>query len=699
MLHNFTTVDVMGIGESAMLLALFFIPPGYVAGWLTNAFRFRARTSLMRFALSPPISIAITPVIVYALGPYPRLLWVFFAAVWAAFAVLAIRLRGIFSLRLSREAQIGGMLVLGWALLAILSLADLQLGNRLYLSTSTYDHCVRSAFTAAAAREIPPVNPFFAGADAAPLRYHYFWMLLCSLPCRLAGMVPRHALYGGTIWAGIALMSLIVIGLESFAGVRERLGRLSLVACGLLAVTGLDILPNLYLSHFKAPMYADPEWWNVQITSWASALLWAPHHIAGMIACIAGFLVLRQPATSKYQRGFQIVFAGLAFAGACGLSFLATFTFAVSLGIWLLACAWRRWWDEIAWVLAAGALAFVFAYPYLHAVVFPGMSGGGDHVVLRLAVREFPLGMRMLARHTGLQSPANLLNLLFLPLSYLLELGFFLFVAVLRLKGVAAGRIKATREETAAWAMVAASFLIGSFLRSTSLNSNDLGWRCFLQAQFLFLLWGACLLGQWAVPAMDPLATPGRRMRGAATAMLALGALGTLYQVIDFRIYSLLFDRGIVARTENWLDQDRQAGRRTFALRAAYESIAAGLPPGAVIQYNPLAPVYIPHLLYSGHDAAVGLPDCAGNFGGDPAICRQRSDAIVPLFVQPSAGDDSRLDGICRAYGIEVLVATNLDPAWSRPGSWVWSRTPFFANAFVRAFRCGRPDPLSRPMR
>jgi hypothetical protein len=128
---------------------------------------------------------------------------------------------------LPREFWIAAAIVLGWALLAILSLADLQIGGRLYFSVSAYDHAVRSAFTAAAARAIPPANPFFAATPPVTLHYHYFWMLICSLPVQLAGLAPRHALYGGTVWAGIALLSLIVIGLEFFTGVKERLGRRS----------------------------------------------------------------------------------------------------------------------------------------------------------------------------------------------------------------------------------------------------------------------------------------------------------------------------------------------------------------------------------------------------------------------------------------------------------------------------------------
>jgi hypothetical protein len=689
---NYTAADVLGSSESALLLALFLPIPGFVVGWITNVFRFRERTFLMRMVFSTPIAVAVMPVVVFLAGSHPRVMWSLFAAFWAVFAALmGKQLWTAHRPSLPREFWIAAALVLGWALLVILSLSDLQIGDRIYFSTSAYDHSVRSAFTAAAARAIPPANPFFAATPPVTLHYHYFWMLICSLPVHWAGLVPRHALYGGTVWAGIALLSMIIIGLEFFTCVKERLGRCALIGCGLLAVTGLDILPVLYLSHFKAPMYADPEWWNIQISSWVDGLLWAPHHIMAMLACLLGFLAMRQPGISKLGRATGIGIAGLAFASAGGLSALATFTFAVSLGFWVLLSAGRRWWDEVALALAAGAVAFVFAFPYLRTVILPGIEGAGEGGFLRLAVREFPLAMRMLARHTSLHIPPDVANFLLLPLNYFFELGFFLLVAVLRLRDALSKRIEVTREELAAWTMVGSSFLIGSFLRSTSLSSNDLGWRCFIQAQFLFLLWAVLLLDDWSKGGAAAGMQHGRGIRKFARAMLILGVLGTVYQVIDLRVYTLLYDWGTIAKPANWLAEDRQLGRRTFALRSVYQALTESLPRNAVVQYNPLTPAYIPHLLYSGHDAAIGLPGCAAGFGGDPATCGRRVDTIIPLFTHPSPQEASRLDEICREFGISILLVTDSDPAWTEPESWVWKRTPYLANQFVRAFRFADP--------
>jgi len=686
MLHNFTVIDVFGGTAAALLLAPFVFVPGYVAGWSTNILEFRRERPAMRVLLSTPLGVAVVPILIFLLGRYPRVLWLLFGAVWIAFAVLLVWERGLATSREMRagptasrgerprsRVQIGLAIALGWAMLAIFSVADLQLGHRLYSSVTAFDHSVRSAMTAAAVRGIPPTNPFFAGQPPVMLRYHYFWMMVCSLVTRLSGITPRLGMLGSTVWGGIALLSLIPIGLRYLAGVREGLGRVTLTGFALLTVTGLDLLPVLYISHFQAPVYADMEWWNVQITSWVDVLLWTPHHVLALIACVMGFLVLRQATRSRWQRAINVGFAALAFASACGLSTLVTLTFAVFLFLWLAVAAGRGWWDEWPPFLVAGALALLISLPTLRMLLGPGGSESGYHGFFGLAVRQFPLAMRMLTRHFGWRKHLWIANLLLLPLNYFLELGFYLLVAGLRLRAIRAGKLRLTREETAAWIMVATSFLIGSFVRSNTLATNDIGWRCFLQAQFVLLLWGAVLLDRgWARPSS---LTP--RCWRVASVMLLVGVLGTAYQVVTLRLYPV-----------EWVDADGLAGKRIYALRAAYERLATQLPRDAIVQYNPETDMQESHLFYSGHGAAVGMPRCGVVFGGRASLCEPRAAAVESLF-HPSPGRAAPPDSVCRAYGIDVILAVNTDPVWKQPESWVWTRPPLLANSYVRAFRCG----------
>jgi hypothetical protein len=705
MLGNFTAIDVIRSAEASLLLALILFIPGYVVGWLSNSFGFRARRFAEQALLSTPLAVAVVPIIIFIGGPSPRALWTLFGASWLGFAFLLLpvwrRWRQIGLGRIPRMVWIGAGLGLGWATIAIASLVDLQFKDALYFSIPAYDYSTRTAFTAAAARAIPPTNPFFGGSPPMLLRYHYFWMLVCSLATHLGRVDSRQAMYGGTVWAGIALMSMIAISLRFLVGVRENLARKTFIGCGLLLVTGLDILPTVLLYARAHVVNPDMEWWNEQITSWADALLWTPHHIMSVLACLMGLLLIRQPATGKFQRAIAVLLAGFAFASATGLSVLATFTFVLFVVFWLPIAAYRRWWDDVTGLAGAGAVALVVALPYLRIVMGPaveGTTGGGRFFVL--AIRKFPMAIDLIASMLHFPSDKlpfqSLLLLLLLPLNYFLELGFFLVVGALRIRSIRAGSVQMTRGELTGWVIVGTSFLVGSFMRSTTIHSNDLGWRCFLQAQFVLLLWGALLADDWWSSRRS--AQPSRiKMAEFARVLAAIGLLGTAYQVLMLRVYPILQDREIVdPKTATWLDQDFQLGKRNYALRSVYGSLTKSLPPDAIVQYNPDAISYIPHQLYSGHSAAAGLPLCGAVFGGDLLHCEDRAKFVVHLFEKPTQADSADLDAMCREFGIDVLLADDLDSAWQKPDSWVWTRKPMLANDHVRAFGCGGPGELAR---
>ena len=106
-------------------------------------------------------------------------------------------------------------------------------------------------------------------------------------------------------------------------------------------------------------------------------------------------------------------------------------------------------------------------------------------------------------------------NLLLLPLNYFLELGLFFVVGWWRWKTWRAKRFTLERQELAAGAMIGVSVLICTFLRSSLIGNNDLGWRGFLIAQFALLLWTADLLAEWPrLPRRGLLVTAHRAGRG-----------------------------------------------------------------------------------------------------------------------------------------------------------------------------------------
>jgi hypothetical protein len=687
-MQNFTVADTLGTIKACVALAPLMFAPGYVIGWVFDLLEFRQRRRILRFILAVPLSIAICPMLSYLLARFlPPALSVLCIIVFLACSLLLAKEVQKGNLRpFSRHLRIALGLIGVWTVVAIASLVDLQLGDRLYPPITAYDHSTRVCMMAAIARHVPPNNPF-AAHPSVPLRYHYLWMLFCSLPLRFAHLHPRHLMYGGIVWCGVGLICSIALGLKFLLRVAAGIQQQTLLGTVLLCVTGLDIVPTVYLGAARGVWFGDMEAWNEpQITSWFGSLLWAPHHVAGLVACFVGLLiVVHQACSVRRWSPAPIIVAGMAFASGAGMSVYVTFTFAVAIALYLLSLISRKDWLAITMFVGAGVVAALWALPFLLSL--RGAAAGG--AVAEFGLRPFPLGIA-LTEHMGIplrtQFAWNLANAIFLPVNYALELGFFLVVCGLRLWRLVRGRVEATAHEMGAWALVAASFLIGTFMRSTAISSNDLGWRCFLPAQLISVLWSAELLGDWWSRVAAPESTPRPWVRASLVSLMILGAIGTAYEVTMLRTYPILYDRRDIAG-KTWLEPDGQFGKRTYAIRSVYESLDPQLAASAVLQNNPTTGDPIPHMLYSGHDFAAGGLDCGVAFGADPLVCRDRVRRLAEMFEAQTVD----LEGTCRDYGIDVIIAQDTDPVWRDPSSWIWRKHPVVSNHHIRAFSCTTP--------
>jgi len=703
-MRNFTVIDTLGILKACLALFPFVFAPGYVAGWALNLFEFRQRRLILRLILAVPLSVAICPMLSYLLARFlESALWAFYIGVFAACGLLlakeALRAKfpSVSKYTLSKYLWISLGLIGLWIVAAVGSMIDLQIGDTLYPSTVAYDHSVRAAMTAAIARHVPPNNPFFANA-AAPLRYHYLWLLFCSLPMKVCHLSPRSVVYSGVVWCGLGLICTIALGLKFLVRAQAGIERKTLLAVGLLCVTGLDILPTLYLGVAHRFWAADMEWWNdVQITSWIDSMLWVPHHVAARIACFIAFLLLRHQVDAHRQWATgPVIVAGMAFASAAGMSVYVALTFVVAVALWLVALIARKGWLELAMFVSAGAVSLLWALSYLSSLRASVRGPASGPAFVEFALRPFPLGLyfaQQIGVHFRTQSAVTVANAIFLPINYALELGFFLAVALIRLRQLARGRVEASTNEIAAWTLVMTSFLIGTFLRSSTISSNDLGWRCFLPAQLILLLWGATMVHDWWFPGATPQPALRPWAHGVLAALLLLGILGTVFQVLMLRMFPVLVDHGLDRGdfpAQRWVDSDRQFGKRTYALRSAYEVLNAQLPSSAIVQSNPYTEDPILHMLYSGHDSAAFNSECGVTFGGDPGLCALRVPKLSGLFEFPDA---TYLDPTCREFGIDAVVVEESDRIWQDPSSWVWSRHPVVANDYVRVFRCGAHSP------
>ncbi len=664
--------DFAGIGMAFLLFSCLTVLPGYTLGWMLDVLRFRQGDVLFRFAISVPLAIALGPVMSYFIGR-----WISLGAACGFYAVLslaAVPLLIVQPPRLPRKS--GAWVMVPWCLFAMLALADMQIGRRLYFSIIGFDYAVRTAFISSISTfGLPALNPFFYPGHPVLLRYHYFWLIQAALVHKVAApyVDARQALIGGTMWCGIGLISTIVLYLRFFRLGAEGLRRQALIAIGLLTVTGLDIVPALFLlllvkCGLIGVMSPSMEWWNEQVDGWVYSVLWEPHYVAGVIACLFGFLVISQPCGGKRKRILAGIIAGLAFATSVGAAIYVAFVFALFLVSWSVVALVKRWYGEFAVLAVAGVTAVLCSLPFLAGLRGPGSGGAFLHFTVRSFVLVDILASAFHLTHVWQK---YLANLLFLPLNYFMELGLFFAVAVLEWR-----RLRRTkpisRDDLALGMMALVAVLACTFLRSGVIANNDLGWRGFLIAQFVLLIRGAQLL------------PPAKSKK--LLALAALGLAGTLYDQALLRFYPPLSDAKFLPKVP-WLTQDEKLGERTNASREAYEWLRAHSEPAAIVQQNPVPVVQDSfYELYANRSSVAEDIQCATQFGGDPKECEPLQKELQPLFASQSPA--RALDAACSAMPIDFVIVKDTDAVWGGLDNRVWRREPLFANRFVRIFRC-----------
>jgi hypothetical protein len=304
-----------------------------------------------------------------------------------------------------------------------------------------------------------------------------------------------------------------------------------------------------------------------------------------------------------------------------------------------------------------GALTVVLALPYLAALREPAQNVGGGSLI-QLTIRHFsPIPLSAAA------------YLLLLPLNYLMELGFFAACVWIGYR-----RRTLKRHEWALLTMALISILTCTFLKSGATPNNDLGWRGFLVAQFALLILSTAYVERVQLT---------RFLR----VLLILGLLGTGYDLLLTRFFPLLSDASQVPKLA-WLARDTRLGERTFAHRAAYVWLSDHSGQTAVIGQNPdVLSLDIFYGLYADRPTVAGDRSCTVGFGGTPSACAPIEAQLSSLFA--GKGDFA---AVCQSLPAKFYLASDTDPVWNQPKSWVWMEKPVFKNEFVRMFACKRSN-------
>ncbi|MDR3738674.1 MAG: hypothetical protein P4L40_06600 [Terracidiphilus sp.] len=724
-------LDGFAITQRQLLEALAAVPvfavaavcPGYAAGWLTDLLGFRKRTIVERIFWSLPLSFSLMGIGGELIGRFAGLGAVTALVVLSAAVCLALAVReGLVQRREGNRPALGiwplGGRALaaagGWTVLVVASLVDWGHGQKLYMDMAILDQSYRVAWIEAVLRMgVPPVNPQYWLHGPAAMQNYYFWYVVCAVVARVGHLSARAVMTAGCVWSGFLLASVSGLYLKHFLEVGDRLRRQFLVVVFLLTVTGLDLLVGVAMIFGAGEMPPpDMEAWSKDgIISWLHTLLWAPHHMAGMVLCMFAFLLAW---TAREARGRELAlrvgWMALALASAFGISVYATLAFFLLVVFWTVRrIAWEREPRAALALAAGGACAIGLLLPYVwqltHAAVGTHAEGGsgGGRLPLAWTVREMIpadglLGTSVYRSLAG-GHPLLALNaakMLLLVPGYVLELGVYLVVLVVFLVPKWRGPGKLTSAQGTLVFLALAALPAMTFLRSSVLTVNDFGWRSALLMQFpLLLLTSEALMG-WRLEdakcteELDETALPRRTprwLRATAGLALVIGLFGTSVQALSLR-FTLPMAEVVTKLPEGWVVG--LIPHNTYVKEEGYAEMERVTPRNAVIQFNPWhANSYwtAADMLGANRQAAIAadVPWCGSEIGGDPSGCRAMAQALDAVF-RGSSADEAR--GVCTEYGIGYLVATVYDPAWQRTDGWVWRLPAVVKQPEFRAVRC-----------
>lgn len=706
----FTLQDIVGVLIAFILFLFVFLFPGYCIGYTTNLLGFKHRLESTKYIFAIVISASVVPIIIYLISiviPLGFSKYLFIVPfVWFLYLnILRMKEliidRKIFT-NVSLYQKIALLIAAGWLFVTICMMVDIQWGEDLYFNVISMDFATRVTLVDAVTRTgIPPVNPsYFPGHSEYINSLYYFWYILCSVIDQFGGDLvdARMAVIAGDAWIGIILMSVISIYLKLRNDLRnEDAWKTSIIGIGLLAISGLDFIPAVMqiittrLFYGYSVLTGDIEHWNEQITAWAGSLLWVPHHVAALVACIFCLIVFYVSEEEKcLSKKIQIlVLAGLSLASAIGLSTWVAIVFFVFAGVASLYFFFLSAEKRLAFsMMFIVILATLFATPFLVGILKNG--SGTDAAPVVFEVRKFLPIYPFIAEIQHFFE--NLIYLFLLPVNYLMELGFFFFIGLMWLQSSRFRVNIPERIKILEITLISVVVLITSFFRSSIVSSNEIGWRGWLFGQFILLVWTLDVIRQFEFGAnsiklkiSNLLFSKDRRVK-LLTYFAILGILTSVVDLTLLRVWPIMVDLGI-AGFPNGLSPDVQLGRRTYSSRFAYDFVRKSLSEDMVIQNNPSMGLDRPSGLYGSRQFAISYN---APYNVPLNVLRENSEGISRIFNLDRATTWVEIDSICDQYYINALIVNDIDPLWHQLPSLDIERTPIFLNNHYSVYICGR---------
>ncbi len=743
---SYTLLDALSSFLATIAFGLLLLPPAYLFLSGTNLLHFKGRSGREQFlwvvSFSLPLTLFLSAIAGRLLSP--RMLSTIFAGTLAG-AVILIAARGWRIRRRTGENSPKLLPILlamfGFAVYVFFITNSLQIHRRLYESVNYTDWSVRLPLVSSAIRNgIPPGNPFFTiGHSPQGSRYYYYWYVLCAQVGRPLHLPARACLTASAVWSGFALAAILLLYLKHLLGFEIKTVARALFPLLLCCVIGVDILPAFagYLLH-PPVLYPEMEWWLLdRIPSFLGAVIFAPHHIGGIVCCAFAFLVLYgarstpQAGEGKQQSRQRAgilagLTAGICFAACAGDSTYVALCFLIGGAFYGADLLRQRRWADLAILCASGLFAALCSLHLVREMTasLPAAAAGPRHMfqfALRNRVDQDNFASNLIGFTTG--RVHRLLRFAVWVLLLPLQFGFFLLPLAMRVRTdflrVRAGNWLQDGERLL-WAIFLGAAIPAFFISSAPQGVNDLGRHAGLIMRFVLIVWAVPLLwpyverwqwGKRSLSAHSSSAHPSPAHPWIVRFAILLFCLG-----IASQLWQIVSDRGLLPflahhpqlAAQPPVSQDADIGGRFFQIRQGLDLVEDRLPPDAIVQSNMGGRYQMLVMLYSSHPFVAGDVSCESAFGGDTRLCTPRVVQLQKLFGSSSdiaafirapyhdlaAPDAAKTTTVaafeqaCRDLDMAAVLVQDSDPAWNVGGSWVWKRTPLYAAPTVRIFAC-----------
>jgi hypothetical protein len=672
---NFTLQDILVATLAFCLFPLVIVFPGYVTGWALDLFDFRLRQPIVKLGIGLVLSFAVTPIVLDLTSSLLsfNVAFLTLGGFAATFVFIILKEKSVSTSATKRGAKAILWIGVAWVVIAIFSLIDFQWKDQLYFNVVSFDQTTRVSIVDAMTRTgVPPINPsYYPGYPVRLTFLYYFWYIPGSVMDMLGGRYidARAALNASSAWCGLGLMAVIALYIRlRNANNTESAWRSARIGAGLLAVSGLDAIPVAIIMAIIGTIVSTMDVWNTQITTWLATILWAPHHVAALIAGLCAIMLAHSARGQKTSRQFAILtIAGLGFASALGLSVWVTFVFVVFWGIWIITLIIQK--TERGLVIpmvVAGIIGILLASPFLIGMLQNGSGAGTGQAPIVFEIRT----LRLLESAVEDWPPLarSLLMLALLPVNYLFELGFFLIAGIYWFKIKDKDAYRSNPFYLAEILLLAIVLLIGSCLRS-NLGNNDLGFRSWIPGQFVLLIWGVDILESMVFTSI-PASIKTKKL------LLAFVSIGILTSAMDIVFLRIAFP--VI------LGED--TGRRSYAARLAYDYLRDHIPADIITQNNPLDVADRPSGLYGTHQMVVSDRTA---YGVPADAFEKLTNEVGVLFTNGNASNWQVTDRLCQQYSIDVLIFKDTDPVWDNLTVLKKQRPALYENTHYAILACG----------